>query len=69
MLCYWNLTSPVFDLTAYTDPYIDYDRWFFNDGGAGGTPNDQLVVEITNGGGWVNVETITDGNQESHLEY
>lgn len=58
------LTSPVFDLTTYTDPYIDYDRWFFNDGG-GSTPNDQLVVEITNGGAWVNVETITDGNQES----
>lgn len=59
------LTSPVFNLTNYTDPYIDYDRWFFNDGGAGSAPNDQLVVEITNGGAWVNVETITDGNQES----
>lgn len=42
------LTSPVFDLTAYLDAYIHFDRWFFNDGGFG-TPNDSLVVELMNG--------------------
>jgi len=60
------LTSPAFNLSTYSDPYIDYDRWFFNDGGAS-APNDQLVVEISSNGGssYTNVETITDGNQES----
>jgi len=61
-----QLISPVFDLSTYSDPYIDYDRWFFNDGGDG-NPNDQFVIEISNNGGgsYTNVETITDGNQES----
>ena len=43
------LTSPVFDLSAYNDPYISFERWFFNAGGQGGTPNDSLVVELSNG--------------------
>ncbi|MCB0401566.1 MAG: choice-of-anchor B family protein [Flavobacteriales bacterium] len=42
------LTSPVFDLSGYVDPYIHFDRWFFNDGGFG-TPNDSLVIELSNG--------------------
>ena len=42
------LTSPIFDLSAYTDPYLSFERWFFNEGGSG-TPNDSLVVDITNG--------------------
>jgi choice-of-anchor B domain-containing protein len=42
------LTSPVFDLTTYNNPYLSFERWFFNDGGFG-TPNDSLVVELTNG--------------------
>jgi len=60
------LTSPVFNLSTYSDPYIDYDRWFFNDG-SNPNPNDQLVVEISNNNGssYTNIETITDGNQES----
>lgn len=42
------LTSPVFDLSSYGDPYIHFDRWFFNDGGFG-TPNDSLVITLSNG--------------------
>ncbi len=42
------LTSPVFDLSAYVTPYISFERWFFNDGGTG-SPNDSMVVELTNG--------------------
>jgi choice-of-anchor B domain-containing protein len=42
------LTSPIFDLSTFTDPYLSFERWFFNEGGAG-TPNDSLVVDITNG--------------------
>ncbi|MBL4669674.1 MAG: choice-of-anchor B family protein, partial [Flavobacteriales bacterium] len=37
------LTSPVFDLSSYTNPYIYFDRWFFNAGG-NGFPNDSLTI-------------------------
>lgn len=43
-----TLTSPVFNLTAYNDPWIHYSRWFFNGGGSG-TPNDSLVIRLTDG--------------------
>lgn len=42
------LTSPVFDLSNYNDAYLSFERWFFNEGGQG-TPNDSLVVELSNG--------------------
>ena len=42
------LSSPMMDLSNYEDPYMTFDRWFFNAGGSG-TPNDSLIVEISNG--------------------
>ncbi|MCO6500821.1 MAG: choice-of-anchor B family protein [Vicingus serpentipes] len=42
------LTSPNIDLTTYANPYIHFYRWFFNDGGSG-TPNDSLVITLSNG--------------------
>lgn len=49
------LTSPVFDLSSYNNPYLTYERWFFNDGGSG-SPNDSLRVQITNGTQTVNLD-------------
>ncbi len=43
-----DLTSPVFDLSNYTDPYLNYSRWFYNEFG----PNlidDTLRIFISNG--------------------
>lgn len=59
------LTSPVFDLSSYTEPYISYYRWFFNDGGTG-TPNDSLVVEISNGINTVQVEFLDVNSANSN---
>lgn len=42
------LTSPMFDLSSYLDPYINFSRWFFNAGG-NGNPNDSLIISISNG--------------------
>jgi choice-of-anchor B domain-containing protein len=42
------LLSPMFDLSTYTDPSINFERWFYNSGGSG-TPDDSLVIEILNG--------------------
>lgn len=43
-----TLISPPFDLSGYFDPYISYHRWFFN-AGANTSPNDTLLVKLTNG--------------------
>ena len=42
------LTSPMMDLSTYQDPYMSFERWFFNSGGSG-TPNDSIVIELSNG--------------------
>ena len=42
------LTSPVFDLTGYIEPYVSYQYWFVNEGG-GSTGNDSLLVTLDNG--------------------
>ena len=55
------LTSPVFDLAAYNDPYVSYYRWFFNDGGAGGDPtDDSLIVKISNGITTATIQALDD---------
>lgn len=43
-----TLLSPLFDLTNYVIPYLDYSRWFFNSGGSG-SPNDSLSIYLSNG--------------------
>ena len=53
------LTSPIFDLSAYGDAYIHFDRWFFNDGGSG-TPNDSLVISLSNGITSINVDVAIE---------
>ncbi len=55
------LTSPVFDLSSFTEPYVNYYRWFFNDGGSG-TPNDELEVRLYNGTSTVIIETVTEAS-------
>jgi choice-of-anchor B domain-containing protein len=42
-----TLRSPVMDLTSYTDPYVNYSRWFYCMHGA--TPNDELRIYVDNG--------------------
>lgn len=43
-----TLISPLFDLTSYSNPYLDYSRWFYNSGGSG-LPNDSLSIYLSNG--------------------
>ena len=51
------LTSPIFDLSSYSTPYIHYYRWFAN--AYGSSPDDSLIVRITDGNSTVDVEVIT----------
>ncbi len=50
------LTSPVFDLSAPEEWFIDYVRWFWNNN----ADQDRLTVEISNNNGasWVLVEDV-----------
>jgi choice-of-anchor B domain-containing protein len=43
------LTSPIMDLSGYTEPIVRYYRWFANGGGQGGPINDTLRIELDNG--------------------
>ncbi len=50
-----TLISPVFDLTSYTEPYLNFERWFFNFHGY--EPfNDTLRIAISNGTKLVEVD-------------
>jgi choice-of-anchor B domain-containing protein len=42
-----RLTSPLMDLTAYTDPHLNFTQWFYCYFGA--TPDDTLEVVVSNG--------------------
>lgn len=58
-----ELYSPIFDLSTYGDPYIEFERWFFNDGGSG-APNDSLVIELSNGTNTVVIDFADEGDAD-----
>ncbi len=65
-----TLRSPLFDLSTYTDPYLSYYRWFFNDGGQGSSFNDSLLVMLSNGVDSVLIDTVGANNfQQSQWIY
>lgn len=43
-----KLFSPIMDLTGYSDPYVNYFKWFYNRYG-NTPPNDSLSIFIMNG--------------------
>lgn len=54
---YVELVSPIFDLSSYYNPQIEFEYWFFNFFGSG-TPNDSLAVFLSNGSQTVQVASI-----------
>ncbi|HRK28439.1 MAG TPA: choice-of-anchor B family protein [Chitinophagales bacterium] len=57
------LTSPVFDLTGYTNPELRYHRYLSLQNGS----NDTLFIELTNGIETVTVETVKDGDPYEYV--
>lgn len=55
-----TLTSPIMNLSNYTDPLVRYYRWFFNNGGSG-TPDDSLVVSLVNGTQVIDIDKVGQG--------
>jgi len=54
-----KITSPIFNLLNYSEPYIGYYQWFFNDGGFTAR-DDSLTISISNGTQEVIVQTVYD---------
>ncbi len=52
------LISPIFDVTSYSDPFVNYFLWFY-DNGVNPT-DDQLEIFLSNGIDEVLVETVTE---------
>ncbi|RMG79370.1 MAG: choice-of-anchor B family protein [Bacteroidetes bacterium] len=65
---YTMLISPPIDLAGYTDAYLNFVSWFFNDGG-NGTPNDYVRYQITNGTDTVTLLEVTAADNMSTWEY
>lgn len=60
---YTLLSSPGFDLTSYSEPYVSYARWFFNKGGFG-NPDDTLIISLNNGITTAVLEMVTTANTQ-----
>lgn len=58
-----TLITPAFDLSAANEPYISYWRWYSNNNN--GVIDDTFVVQVSNGGAWVTVETVGPTGPES----
>ncbi len=59
------LTSPSFDGTLYTDPFLHYSRWFYNGGTTNGNPDDTMKVYLSNGINTVLVETANPSSLDN----
>lgn len=57
------LTSPKMKLSTWSDAILNYQFWFYNNGG-NSTPNDNLVVKVTNGTQTVTVATYTQSQSQ-----
>jgi len=53
------LTSPVLNLTGYTDPYLNYERWFYEQFSGNPNANDTLYINISNGSTTEVVDIVT----------
>lgn len=60
-----TLVSPVWDATIYTDPYVYYERWFFNFLGDF-APDDTIRVVLSNGTDMVEIDK--EGSEFNQLE-
>jgi choice-of-anchor B domain-containing protein len=60
-----TLISPVFDVTDYSDPFVYYERWFFNFLGPN-PPDDTLRILLSNG--LTTVEIDKQGSDNTILD-
>ncbi len=62
-----TLNSPIFDLSETSNVTVSYRRWYTND--TGNNPNeDYWVVEVNDGNGWVQLESINISDRHWTLQ-
>lgn len=61
------LLSPVMNISAMSDPYIYFEKWFYNKYGPL-PPNDSLIISISNGQNSVIID-ITDADSQVQDEW
>lgn len=59
-----QLISPVMDLSNYTVPVLTFSYWFYNEGGQGGPPNDEVEIRMSNGTDEVVIFNNTESNSQ-----
>jgi len=59
------LISPVFDLTTYANPYLEFSRWFFHNQNAN-VVTDSMVVRLSNGITDVLIDSATLHSEEMY---
>ena len=63
-----TVLSPVYDLSTYTNPVVEYFRWFSNEQGFDNQKTDPWVVQIRDAGStsssWIDVERTYQGELE-----
>lgn len=62
------LTSPFFDATQYTNPYVKYNRWFYNGGTTNGAPDDSMKIFLDNGTSVVLLESFGPSGSSSQWQ-
>lgn len=60
-----TLISPVWDATIYSDPYVYYERWFFNFLG-NNPPDDSIRIVLSNGTDMIEIDK--EGSEFDQLE-
>ena len=59
------LTSPIFDMTTYLNPHVNYSRWFYNGGTTNGAPDDSMKIYLTDGTNTVLIEALGPNGSSS----
>ena len=62
-----TLISPLMDLSGFTDPYLRYERWFYDGSQSGNTPDDNFTVKLNNGTTTVAFENTTAAQAPTNL--
>ena len=61
-----TLISPSFDPSAQSETWLNYYRWYFNQGTGGNPADDDMVIKVNNGTNTVTLETITASEANSN---
>lgn len=63
------LFSPIMDLTTYTNPHVNYARWFYAKYGPLTTPDDSMRIYLSNGSETILIESVGESVFNNEWNY